>query len=247
MMTTKPDLTSEEGKKIQVEQMFNNIAPKYDFLNHFLSFGVDKIWRRKVRTSLISALNSSIEKIKILDIATGTADLAIELAKIKTAKIEGIDISKEMLLRGKKKICKNNLSNRINLSIGDAEKIPFDDFEFNAATVAFGVRNFENLKLGLQEIYRILKKNAVFIVLEFSRPQGFPFKQIYWLYFNFLLPVIGKLISKNKYAYSYLPISVQNFPDRNQFTKLLESVGFSKISMNKVSFGIATIYIAYKL
>jgi len=246
-MNVKPDIQSIKSKKDQVEQMFNNIADKYDFLNHLLSFGIDKLWRKKVRKAIFNNTDTTLSNFKLLDIATGTGDLAIEISKIPNIQIEGIDISNDMLMQAKKKICKKNLSKRINFKHGDAEKIPFNDNEFNAVTVAFGVRNFDDLNKGLKEIYRILKKNGLFIVLEFSKPKRFPFKQIFWIYFNSFLPIIGKLVSKNKYAYSYLPNSVKHFAERHDLVEKLKNAGFSDIKFSSLTFGVASIYFSYKM
>ena len=221
--------------------MFDSIAPKYDFLNHFLSLGIDRSWRKKA----INKLRPYSPK-KILDIATGTGDLAIAALKLNPDEIVGIDISEKMLEQGKLKIRKKGLEKKIKLQSGDSEAIPFPDEVFDGLTVAFGVRNFEHLSLGLSEMYRVLKPGGACVILEFSRPVSFPFKQIYTFYFFKILPFIGKLVSKDSYAYTYLPDSVDEFPDGEKFLGILETIGFSNLSLKRLSFGIATIYSGVK-
>jgi demethylmenaquinone methyltransferase/2-methoxy-6-polyprenyl-1,4-benzoquinol methylase len=196
--TIKPYKNSELGKKEQVAKMFDNISEDYDGLNRVISLGIDVSWRKKV-VKLIGENNPQ----QILDIATGTGDLALMMAKLNPKKIVGLDISAGMLEVGKQKIAKANLSDKIEMIVGDSENIPFDDNTFDAITVSFGVRNFENLDKGLTEIYRVLKPGGKFVVLETSNPTKFPFKQGYKFYTNFILPVIGKIFSKGKVAYSY--------------------------------------------
>lgn len=237
----KPDQYSTESKKKQVADMFNKIAFKYDFLNHFLSFNIDKIWRKKV-----VALVKKHQPDKVLDVATGTADLAIALSKINASFIQGIDISEGMLNVGKEKIADKNLEKLIHLSVADAEAIPFNDHTFDALTVAFGVRNFEDLAAGLKEMNRVLKPGGFCVVLEFTMPEVFPVKQLYKLYFRFILPVIGRLFSKDQSAYTYLPQSVEAFPQRGAFIHKLEEAGFSSCRYKTLSFGIASIYTAVK-
>ena len=236
-----PYKNSTDSKKAQVANMYDNIAKKYDFLNHFLSLGIDKIWRNK----LISILKKYKPKT-ILDIATGTGDLAIAALKLNPDKITGIDISTGMLEIGNKKIEKKGSENIIELLEGDSENIQFPDQNFDAAIVAFGVRNFENLQKGLFEIYRVLKPGSPFIVLEFSKPNKFPVKQVYNLYFTNILPFIGKLFSKDNSAYTYLPQSVNAFPEGDTFLKELRKSGFKSVSEKRLFFGIASIYIAEK-
>lgn len=226
-----------EGKKKQVAGMFNNIAHRYDFLNHFLSLNIDKIWRRKA----ISLLRQQKPK-RILDIASGTGDLAIEACKLHPDKVIGIDISTGMLDIGREKIQKLGLNHIIELEEGDSENLRFDDESFDAITVAFGVRNFENLEKGLREMNRVLKTGGKCIVLEFSKPEKFPIKQFYNFYFRFILPGIGRLFSKDKRAYTYLPESVAEFPDGKTFTALLLQCGFKTARQIKQTFGIASIY-----
>tara|TARA_Y100000746_G_C15365231_1_gene391841 strand:- start:332 stop:994 length:663 start_codon:yes stop_codon:yes gene_type:complete len=220
--------------------MFDNIAYRYDLLNGILSLGLHKYWRK----TAISYLNNNPKKI--LDIATGTADFAISARKFSKAKIIGIDISKNMINIGKNKIKKLNLQNNIHLQIGDSENLKFNDNYFDATTVGFGVRNFENLEKGLKEIYRTLKKNGIVTILEPSNPEKFPLKQIFNIYFNYLLPFFGKIISKNNRAYKYLPESVNNFPKGKVFIKKLEKIGFKKCQHIKLSSGIVDLYVAIK-
>ncbi|HRW62687.1 MAG TPA: bifunctional demethylmenaquinone methyltransferase/2-methoxy-6-polyprenyl-1,4-benzoquinol methylase UbiE [Bacteroidales bacterium] len=237
----KPYTDNPSGKKEQVALMFNRIAKRYDFLNHFLSLGIDKLWRRKAVRHLQDYKNAFI-----LDIATGTGDLAITALKLKPAKIIGIDISEEMLRKGVEKIKKKRLSDIIELKLGDSENLDFETGYFHAAMVAFGVRNFENLNRGLQEINRVLKNNGKLVVLEFSKPAHFPVKQLYQFYFRFILPIIGRIISKDQSAYTYLPESVNQFPQGKDFILELEKAGFKNCGYKKLSFGISSIYFGYK-
>jgi demethylmenaquinone methyltransferase/2-methoxy-6-polyprenyl-1,4-benzoquinol methylase len=231
----------ETGKKDLVRRMFNSIAWRYDFLNHFLSLGVDKIWRKKA----VSKLNR-IKGQLILDVACGTADLAIELSNHHPDKVIGIDLSEEMLGIGNKKIEKLNLKDVIELSLGDSENLSYQDKYFDAVTVGFGVRNFENLEAGINEMYRVLKNEGELVVLEFSKPYRFPVKQLYYFYFKMVLPFIGRVFSNDKNAYSYLPNSVMKFPDGKRFTEVLEKSGFTNCQYNELSFGICTVYHAIK-
>lgn len=221
--------------------MFDNIAHRYDFLNHFLSLGIDKTWRRKT----IKKLEKFSPK-KILDLATGTGDLALASLKLNPEHITGLDISAGMLEKGMLKIRKKGLEDKISLLQGDSENIPFDPDEFDAITVAFGVRNFEHLELGLKEMYRVLKPGGIVAILEFSKPSRTPFKQLYTFYFNKVLPQIGKMVSSDNSAYTYLPESVRAFPDGGEFLELLEETGFSNLSVDILSFGIASIYTGTK-
>jgi demethylmenaquinone methyltransferase/2-methoxy-6-polyprenyl-1,4-benzoquinol methylase len=234
---------SEKGsKKSQVSTMFDNIAPWYDFLNHFLSLGIDIKWRKKT----IAALRPLGPKM-VLDVATGTGDLAIEAFKqLKPEKVIGIDISKEMLEVGRTKIEKRHLPPAIELLEGDSEKIGYPDNTFDAVTVAFGVRNFENLEIGLNEMLRVLKPGGMVAILEFSMPTMFPFKQLYHFYFKNFLPVIGRITSKDPKAYSYLYESVQAFPDGKQFVGLLERLGYKSASSKPLTLGICTLYLGKK-
>lgn len=237
----KPYANSETSKKAQVAEMFNNIAVKYDFLNHFLSLNIDKLWRKK----LVKLLKKHAPK-NILDVATGTGDLAIALLKVKPEKIYGIDISEGMLKVGKEKMEKKGLTDKISLQLGDAENIPFENGKFDALTVAFGVRNFENLEKGLKEMNRVLTPNGKCVVLEFTMPANFPIKQLYKFYFKFILPTVGKIFSKDSSAYTYLPESVQAFPQNDHFILQLEKAGFNDCKFSKLSMGIAAIYVGTK-
>ena len=231
-----------ESKKRQVSQMFNRIAPYYDFLNRFLSLGIDTIWRKKA----IQLLKSDHPKV-VLDVATGTADVAIEAAKsLQPEKIIGIDISNEMLEIGRSKISKRGMDTIISLEEGDSENLPFQDNTFDAITVAFGVRNFENLEKGLQEMFRVMKPGGKVIILEFSQPKAFPFKQLYNFYFRNILPLIGKITSKDPKAYRYLYESVQAFPDGERFTSILEKIGFKSNQCIPLTLGVCSIYTGIK-
>ena len=221
--------------------MFDNIAPRYDFLNHFLSLGIDKLWRKKAIRIL-----SGYKTDYMLDVATGTGDFAVAAAKLKPRKIIGFDLSEQMLSVGRDKVIRLGLNDLIEFRKGDSEDMPFVDGQFDAITVAFGVRNFENLENGLKEFFRVLKSNGVAIILEFSKPRYFPMKQFYLFYFFKILPFIGRLVSKDSSAYSYLPASVMAFPDDQKFISVLQNVGFSNCRQIRLTFGIATIYIAQK-
>lgn len=232
---------SAESKKQQVAGMFNNIAGSYDFLNHFLSMGIDKLWRRKL-VNLIRRENPK----RILDVATGTADLAIAEAAILPEHITGIDISDKMLEVGREKIEKAGLSHLIDLQTGDSESIQFPDDQFDAVSVAFGVRNYENLEAGLREMRRVLKPGGKVFILEFSKPRNWFIRKLYYFYFCNVLPFVGKLVSKDARAYTYLPESVRQFPDGQAFTGVLQRTGFKNIQCISLSFGISSIYIAQK-
>jgi len=236
-----PYKDKNQGKKEQVAEMFNNISKKYDFLNHFLSLGIDILWRKKA----ISLLKDDAPKT-ILDIATGTGDFAIEALKLNPDKIVGVDISKGMLEVGKKKMAKLGHDQMIELQLGDSERLLFDDNKFDAVIVAFGVRNFENLEKGLTDMFRVLKPNGKVVILEFSRPTVFPFKQLYSFYFKAILPLIGKIVSKDDSAYTYLPESVQQFPDGKDFMGILSKIGFKETKCTSLTFGISSIYTGIK-
>ena len=236
-MTVVPYKKEKSNKKEQVQQMFNNISGKYDLLNHLLSLGIDIIWRKKA----INLLRSENPK-KILDVATGTGDFAIESLKINPEKVVGVDIADNMLSIGRRKIRKKGLEDKIELVHGDSENLPFHDNKFDAIIVSFGVRNFENLEKGLADMHRVLKANGTVVVLEFSKPSIFPFKQVYNLYFNFILPLIGKIISKDQSAYKYLPDSVNAFPDGEEFINILNNIGFKETKCIPLTFGISSIY-----
>jgi demethylmenaquinone methyltransferase / 2-methoxy-6-polyprenyl-1,4-benzoquinol methylase len=236
-MTVVPYKDENSGKKEQVARMFDNISHRYDFLNHFLSMGIDKAWRKKA----IAMLESSKPAL-ILDVATGTGDFAIQALSLKPEKIFGIDISEGMLEVGRKKIKERNLGEKIELQKADSENLPFGENKFDAVTVAFGVRNFENLEKGLEEIFRVLKPGGKLVVLEFSKPRTFPMKQAYNFYFKVILPRIGRFVSSDNSAYTYLPESVEAFPDGANFLRILESVGFKQTQCKALTFGISSIY-----
>jgi demethylmenaquinone methyltransferase/2-methoxy-6-polyprenyl-1,4-benzoquinol methylase len=233
----------QEDKKAAVESMFDSIAWRYDFLNHFLSFSIDRNWRKKA----IREISKFTEKPAILDVATGTGDLAIAAMKLNPSKITGIDISSKMLEFGRSKIERRGLSDRIELLQGDSENIPFGDNCFDVAMVAFGVRNFSDPLKGLAEMNRIVRRSGMIMVLEFSKPSGFLFRNIYNFYFRNILPFFGKLFSKDKSAYKYLPDSVMKFPDNEEFLSLLQQAGFSGNRQIKLTGGVASIYTGIKL
>jgi demethylmenaquinone methyltransferase/2-methoxy-6-polyprenyl-1,4-benzoquinol methylase len=236
-----PYKNNEESKKEQVAQMFNSISHKYDFLNHLLSGGIDIIWRKKAIKQL---QNKGIKTI--LDIATGTGDFAIEALKIKPEKIVGVDISEGMLSFGKEKIKKLGLDQIIELTLGDSEKLAFEDNSFDAITVSFGVRNYENLEKGLTDMLRVLKPGGYCLILEFSNPKNFPMKQLYSFYSKAILPLLGRIISKDPAAYTYLPESVKAFPDGQQFLQILQKVGYSETKWIPMTGGICSIYLGRK-
>lgn len=240
-MTVIPYKDKEASKKAQVAEMFNNISHKYDFLNHLLSLGIDKVWRRKA----INLIKDDAPK-HILDIATGTGDFAIQALKINPDKVTGVDISVGMLEMGRKKLKKMHLDDRIELLEGDSEGLRFEDNTFDAVIVAFGVRNFEHLENGLKDMLRVVKDGGKVVVLEFSRPRIFPFKQLYNFYFSSILPKIGRLISKDDSAYTYLPDSVKSFPDGDNFLKILDKIGYKETRCKTLTFGISSIYIGTK-
>ena len=237
-----PYLKEDSGKKEQVAEMFDNISGSYDFLNHFLSLGIDTIWRKKAIDQLID-----LKPKTMLDVATGTGDFALMAHKrLKPDLITGIDISEGMLKVGLDKLQEKGLSNKIHLQYGDSENMPFEDNRFDAITVAYGVRNFENLLKGLQEMHRVLKEGGKTVVLEFSNPKKFPIKQGFSLYFKYILPAIGKLVSKDNRAYTYLPESVKAFPEGDSFLAIFREAGFKKTKQVKLSGGISSIYIGEK-
>jgi demethylmenaquinone methyltransferase/2-methoxy-6-polyprenyl-1,4-benzoquinol methylase len=240
-MTVLPYKEERSNKKQQVAKMFDNISYRYDFLNHFLSLGIDKAWRKKA-ISLLKTHNPQY----ILDVATGTGDFALQALDLNPTKVIGIDISQGMLEMGKKKIQKLGLSEKVVLQAGDSENLGFEENKFDAVTVGFGVRNFENLEMGLLEILRVMKPGATLAVLEFSRPKKFPFRQIYNFYFKVILPKIGRIVSKDKAAYTYLPESVEAFPDGEEFISILKRTGFKNTACKPLTFGISTIYTAQK-
>ncbi len=240
--TVTPYQNEQVAKKEQVADMFNNISKTYDFLNHFLSLGIDIIWRKKA----IGELKNDKPKF-ILDVATGTGDFAFEALKIlKPEKIIGVDISQGMLDVADQKITKRGLNHQFEVRLADSERLPFDVNDFDAVTVAYGVRNFENLENGLADIYRVLRPGGKVVILEFSKPRVFPVKQLYSFYFNYITPGIGKLFSKDARAYSYLPESVAAFPDGEQFITLMDKVGFKNTKQKPLAFGICSIYTGVK-
>ena len=239
MQNIKPYNNSEK-KKVQIINMFDNISKTYDLLNLLLSFRMDYIWRKK------SIQNIENNPKKILDIATGTADFAIMAAKYTNAKIIGIDISEKMLSIGNTKIKKNKFANRISLKLADAEQLPFENNSFQAITSGFGVRNFQNIDTGLSEMYRVLDEDGIVVILEPSKPSLFPIKQLYNIYFTYILPFVGKLISKDKKAYTYLTNSVNAFPPKKIFLKKLENIGFKHCKHTPLTFGIVSLYSAKK-
>jgi demethylmenaquinone methyltransferase / 2-methoxy-6-polyprenyl-1,4-benzoquinol methylase len=237
----KPYGSAEKSKKEEVAEMFNNISHRYDFLNHFLSLGIDKLWRKKA----VRLLKHTQPKM-MLDIATGTGDFALECLKLHPNKVVGLDISSGMLEKGREKMVKRKVDHKIEMLLGDSENIPFDDATFDAITVGFGVRNFENLEKGLGEMKRVLKPGGTAAILEFSKPKAFPVKQLFGFYSRYLIPFFGKLISKDKAAYQYLPESVEAFPEGQHFMDILTSVGYQNVRSHLVSGGIATIYLGDK-
>ncbi|MBC7616157.1 MAG: bifunctional demethylmenaquinone methyltransferase/2-methoxy-6-polyprenyl-1,4-benzoquinol methylase UbiE [Pedobacter sp.] len=233
---------TKSSKKEQVAEMFNNISGTYDFLNHFLSLGIDIIWRRKAIKELM-ALQPQV----ILDVATGTGDFAFEsISILQPKKIIGVDISKGMLAIADKKILARKLGDIFSVQLGDSEGLNFEDDTFDAITVAFGVRNYENLEKGLADMLRVLKPKGKIVILEFSKPRKFPIKQGYHIYFKYITPFFGQLFSKDKHAYTYLPESVAAFPDGETFTALMEKVGYKNTKHRPLTFGISAIYTGIK-
>ena len=237
----KPYGDASKSKKEEVAEMFNNISAKYDFLNHFLSLGIDKLWRKKAVKML-----RSVNPKRILDIATGTGDFALESLALKPTQIVGLDISSGMLDHGRVKMKKKGVDHIITMQQGDSEDIPYEDNYFDGLTVGFGVRNFENLEKGLGEMLRVVRPGGKLIILEFSKPKKFPIKQLFAFYSNNIIPILGKTISKDSNAYTYLPESVAAFPEGKDFENILAKVGYKDISSTLVSGGIATIYAGTK-
>ena len=240
-MEVLPYKEKTDSKKDQVAEMFNSMSKRYDFLNHFLSLGIDIIWRKKA----IKLLKNDHPK-QILDIATGTGDLAIEALKLNPDKVIGVDISAGMLEVGNKKIKKLGLQDKIELTLGDSEGLLFDDNNFDAVIVAFGVRNFEHLEKGLEDMFRVLKGGGKVVILEFSKPHVFPMKQFYNFYFKMILPLIGRFVSKDRAAYTYLPESVNQFPNGKEFLNILNKIGFKQTKCISLTFGISSIYTGIK-
>lgn len=239
--TVKPYPEKDGGKKEQVASMFDNISGQYDLLNRVLSFGIDVYWRKRA----IGMLKAD-KPAYILDVATGTADLAIEALRLQPRQVIGVDISAGMLAKGEEKLRKRRLEDRIKLVLGDSEGLPFEEAAFDAVTVAFGVRNFEDLDRGLADIGRVLRPGGKLVVLEFSKPRLFPVKQLYAFYSAYILPGIGKLISRDRSAYTYLPESVQAFPEGKDFLQHLAATGFVNNREKRLTFGICSIYVGQK-
>jgi demethylmenaquinone methyltransferase/2-methoxy-6-polyprenyl-1,4-benzoquinol methylase len=231
----------QSGKKEKVRKMFDSIAGNYDFLNHFLSFGIDKLWRKRVLQHAVK-----MKPARILDVATGTADLAILLSRCRPERIAGVDISEEMLKIGRQKIEKKGLSDLITLKQGDSEALPYSDKHFDLITAAFGVRNFEDLDKGLRQMNRVLKPGGQVMILEFSKVSGFPWKIMFNFYFRFILPLLGRIISKHDFAYTYLPESVNSFPSGEEFLQRLQLAGFENTRQERLNGGIATIYFGFR-
>ncbi len=240
-MKVTPYEGSSETKKKQVEQMFDNISSKYDFLNRSLSFGIDIWWRKKMMKEL-----KGLHIEKLLDIATGTADVAIAASKLKPKAIVGVDISEGMLAVGRIKVKKNGLEELIQLQQGDSENLPFESNTFDVITVAFGVRNFETLSKGLDEMQRVMKPGGKVVILEFSRPRIFPIRQLYDFYFRYFCPWWGKVVSKDNAAYRYLYESVNAFPEGDQFLSIAKNSGFKGLQAKRVTFGIVSLYTGIK-
>ena len=237
----KPYKNKDNSRKEQVTEMFDNISGNYDFMNRIMTFGIDVKWRKKV----VKMVKEN-QPDDILDIATGTGDFAIMLAGIHPKRIVGLDISQGMLDVGVKKVKEKNLDNLIEMVLGDSENLPFADNSFDAVTVGFGVRNFENLDKGLSEINRVLRPGGIFVVLETSQPEKFPFKQVYKFHSKYIIPLLGSLFSKDKKAYDYLPESAQAFPYGDAFNNILKKNEFISVEDFPLMFGAASIYRAYK-
>ncbi len=240
-MTVVPYKEERTGKKQQVATMFDRISGRYDFLNHFLSLGIDIGWRKKAVKELVS-----LQPKVILDVATGTGDFALQALSLNPEKIVGVDISEGMLLVGRKKVTTRREDHRVELISGDSENLPFEGNKFDAVIVGFGVRNFENLEKGLAEMLRVVRPGGKIVILEFSKPTRFPFKQLYNFYFKFILPRIGRWVSSEKAAYTYLPESVEAFPDGQQFVDILSRLGYKNTSCKPLTFGISSLYTATK-
>jgi demethylmenaquinone methyltransferase/2-methoxy-6-polyprenyl-1,4-benzoquinol methylase len=239
-MNDRPPIGQTEGKKSQVTEMFDAIADRYDLLNRVLSLGIDQYWRRQAVDWLLDDNPG-----RLLDVATGTADLALLMLDLEPEEVIGVDLSAAMLERGRAKLRQQDVSDRISLCQGDSEDLPFEDESFDAAAVAFGVRNFENLHRGLSEIGRVLRPGGALVVLEFSRPRTAPIKQLYSFYLHYILPRIGGLIASRPDAYRYLPDSVAIFPDGEEFLAEMEESGFHAVEWRPLMFGIASLYKGY--
>jgi len=236
-VVVKPYGNEDRSKKEEVAEMFNNISKRYDFLNHFLSLGIDKIWRKKAVRLL-----KEVKPNRILDLATGTGDFAIASLKLNPKEIVGMDISDGMLNVGREKMKKYGYDGIISMRNGDSENLPFEDGYFDALTVGFGVRNYENLEKGLSEMLRVVRKDGKIVNLEFFKPKRFPVKQYYAFHSKYIIPFFGKRISKDEKAYAYLPESVAAFPEGQDFELILERLGYRNVSSKLLAGGIATIY-----
>jgi demethylmenaquinone methyltransferase/2-methoxy-6-polyprenyl-1,4-benzoquinol methylase len=237
----KPYNSGDASKKEEVAEMFDNISKRYDFLNHFLSLGIDKLWRRKAVRQL-----KDLRPKRILDLATGTGDFAIAALKLNPDEVVGVDISQGMLDMGIQKMKKRGHDKIVKMQLADSEKLPFEDASFDALTVGFGVRNYENLEKGLSDMLRILRPGGKAVILEFSKPKKFPIKQVFGFYSKRVIPFLGKLISKDKRAYAYLPESVEAFPEGTDFETNMTKLGYKEVNSILLSGGIATIYMGLK-
>ncbi len=240
-MTVVPYKEDQSGKKEQIARMFDNISGSYDFLNHFLSLGIDNVWRRKAIRTL-----RDLKPRMILDVATGTGDFAVQALRLNPDRVIGVDISEGMLEVGRRKMRNRGLESKIELRRADSENLPFEENKFDAIIVAFGVRNFENLEAGLTEMHRVLRPGGKVVILEFSTPTAFPFRQLYHFYFRAVLPKIGRWVSRDSAAYTYLPESVRAFPDGTKFLNILNHLGFKQTAWTSLTFGISSLYTAVK-
>lgn len=237
----KPYNSGDASKKEEVAEMFDNISKRYDFLNHFLSLGIDKLWRRKAVRQL-----KDLRPKRILDLATGTGDFAIAALKLNPDEVIGVDISQGMLDMGIQKMKKRGHDKIVKMQLADSEELPFEDASFDALTVGFGVRNYENLEKGLSDMLRIIRPGGKAVILEFSKPKKFPIKQVFGFYSKRVIPFLGKLISKDKRAYAYLPESVEAFPEGKDFETIMTKLGYKEVNSILLSGGIATIYMGLK-
>lgn len=234
---------TQDSKKSQIREMFNRIAPSYDFLNHLLSLNLDRLWRRRMVRRL-----AEHNPERVLDVATGTADVAINVArKCADCRVVGLDLSSEMIRYATEKVRRRQLSDRVELMVGDAEQLPFEVGEFDAVTASFGVRNFGDLPRGLSEMCRVLRTGGRCYIMEFSRPDDVPlFASLYRFYFHHILPVVGGWISRDRKAYDYLPGSVDEFPAHTDFEQMMRSAGFAEVRSLRLMWGVAYIYIGVK-